>query len=110
MGQLEAISEEQFRALLGTKLGQHLERTVAVLTNFGPRLSFDVANVMLHAADKSKVVEVLDILEKHWNEHLKFQHLEIRGLIAGEFGINLTQQTFLKICQETLGLTPTTVG
>lgn len=107
MSQLEALNETRFREILGTKLGKFLDRAVTVLNNFGPKLSYDVANMMLHAADKGKVDEVLTILEKHWEEHLHFQHPEIRGTVESLPGINQTQQTFLRICQEVLGLTPT---
>ena len=109
MSQLQIVSEEQFREVFGTKLGQHLDRAVTVLNNFGPRLSYDVANVMLHAVDKGKEDEVLTILEKHWKEHLQFQHPEIRGTVESMPGINQTQQTFLRICEQTLALTPAAV-
>jgi len=106
MSQLQVVSEERFREVLGTKLGQHLDRAVTVLNNFGPKLSYDVANVMLHAVDKGNEDEVLTILEKHWEEHLQFQHPEIRGTVESMPGVNQTQQTFLRICQQTLALTP----
>jgi hypothetical protein len=106
MSKLKAVNEKLFREILGTKLGQHIDRAVAVLNNFGPKLSYDVANVMLHAVDKGKEDEVLTILEKHWEEHLQFQHPEIRGTVESMPGINKTHQVFLRICQETLALTP----
>jgi hypothetical protein len=105
MSQLKAVSETRFRELLAAGLGQYIDRAVVVLNNYGARLSFDVANVMLYAAEKGKVEEVLGIMEKHWEEHLNFQHPDIRGLVV-DMGVNLTQQMFLKICKETLGLTP----
>jgi hypothetical protein len=107
MSEFKTVSEDSFREVFGTKLGQHLDRAVAVLNNFGPKLSFDVTNVMLHAVDKGKEDEVLTILEKHWEEHLQFQHPKIRGTVASVFGVNQTQQTFVRICEQTLALIPT---
>lgn len=107
INQLKTINEKQFREVLGRRLGRHLDRAVNVLNNFGPKLSYDVTNVMLHATDKGKEDEVLTILEKHWEEHLQFQHPEIRGMVESMPGVNQTQQTFLRICEQTLGLTPT---
>jgi hypothetical protein len=105
MSQLKVVSEEKFREVFGPKLGQHIDRSVVVLNDFGPQLSYDVANVMLHAADKGKEDEVLTILEKHWKEHLQFQHPDIRGTVESMPGVNQTQQMFLRICKETLALT-----
>jgi len=107
MSQLQIVSEDRFRKVLGTKLGQYLDRAVSVLNNFGPKLSYDVANVMLHAVDKGKENEVLTILEKHWEEHLQFQHPNIRGTVESMPGVNQTQQMFIRICEQTLALTPT---
>lgn len=104
--QIKVVTEEQFREILGAKLGQYADRAVSILNNFGPRLSYDVTNVMLHAVDKAKEEEVLAILEKHWEEDLQYQHPEVRGTLERASG-NKTQQTFIKICQETLALTPT---
>ena len=108
MSQFNVVDEEKFREVLDGKLGEHIDRAIAVLDNFGPFLSYDVTNVLLHAIDKEKVPEVLDLLEKHWGEHLKFLHSVIRGTVVISLGINETELMFLKICQDTLALTPTT--
>lgn len=105
MSQLKVVSEEQFREIFGENLGPHLDRAVSVLNNFGSKLSYDFANVMLHAVDMGKEDEVLTILEKHWEEHLQFQHPEIRGTVENVPGINQTKQIFLQICLQTLALT-----
>lgn len=101
------VSEEQFREIMGTRLGQHLDRAVTTLEHFGPTLSFDVTNVMLHSIEQGKEDEVLTILEAHWREHLQYQHPAIRGCLEDGLGVSLTKQIFLRICQGTLALTPT---
>lgn len=107
MQQPQIISERQFREVLEAGLGRYVDRARAltILKNFGERLSYDVTNIMLHAADKDKAEEVLCILEKHWEDHLQFQHPEIRGTVESMPGINLTQRMFLDVCTETLALT-----
>ncbi len=100
----QLVSKEQFREALESKLGEFYPRAERVFDNFGPKLSFDVANVLLHAADQNKVEEVLALLEKHFEEHLYFQHPEIRGTVAGDFGVNKTKVMFLDICERVLEL------
>jgi len=76
-----------------------------VFLNFGPELSFDVANVLLHAHHQKKTEEVLEILEKHWEEHLYFQHPEARGRVSDRLlGINPTKAMFQGIYQVVLEL------
>lgn len=99
------ISEEQFKQYLENKLGNHYQRALTVFKNYGDKLSWDIVNVLLHAADKQKTSEVLSILEKHWETHLQFQHPEIRGTVSG-LGGNPTQAMFIFICQDILKLQP----
>lgn len=107
MNEIKVVSERQFREILGLSLGQNIERAGHVLKNYGSRLSWDVCNVMLHAVDQHKSDEVLTVLEEHWVEHLQFQHPKIRGTVSNCFGVNETQLTFLRICNQILALTPT---
>ncbi len=87
-------------------LGIHTDRAVVVLNNFGPNLSYDVTNVLLHAVEKEKVDEVLATMEKHWETHLHFHHPDIRGLVAdGLLCVNPTKAMFVRICAHTLALT-----
>lgn len=102
--QLHVVSEDRFREVLGVGLGQHLDRAVVILKNFGPRLSYDVTNVLLYAVDRGKEGEVFEILEKHWAEYLQFQHPEIRGSVTDSLGFNLVQMMFLGLYNDTLGL------
>ncbi len=100
------ITEQMFKDVLGPKLGEFLERALKVFRNYGTHLGGDVVNVLLHAVDQGKVGEVLDILEKHYDEHLTFQHPEIRGTTLNDLGINETQAMFTDLCVNTLGLKP----
>ena len=102
---MPAINEGKFEQLLRGRLGGHWERALTVFRNCGPNLAYDVTNVLLHAAGGSKVAEVLGILEKHFREHLQFQHPEIRGTVSS-LGVNPTEVMFLGICRDTLGLKP----
>jgi len=107
MQQLQTIiSEKQFREILETGLENHIDRALTTFNNFGKMLSYDVTNVMPHAVDKKKVEEVLSTLEKHWEEHLQYQHPEIRGTVESMPGVNLTQRMFLDVCTKALALTP----
>jgi hypothetical protein len=104
---LNVFDEKRFREEVGESLGNDLERAVIVLNNFGPRLSADVTNVILHAIDKKMVAEVLALLEEHWEKYLCYQHPSVRGTVRSWSGINETKALFLRICQEVLKLEPT---
>ncbi len=102
------ISEQQFRDILQSKLGTSWEHALTVFRNYGENLAYDVTNVLLHAADQGEVDEMLGILEEHYESHLQFQHPEIRGTVKDQLlGVNPTQTMFLRICQQTLRLQPT---
>ena len=104
---MDTISEQQFSDVLQSKLGASWDRELTVFRNCGPNIGYDVTNVLLHATGQGKVDEVLGILEKHYQSHLKFQHPTIRGTVRDRFlGVNPTQAMFLRICQQTLGLQP----
>ena len=103
-GSPSSVSEKQFQEVLQQYLDISYDRALAVFRNYGNRLSYDVTNVLLHASDKGKVSEVLEILEEHYKNHLNFQHPRIRGTVADGLGINLTEDMFLRICEKTLGL------
>jgi hypothetical protein len=98
------VDEERFERVVKGKMGGAWERALSVFRNCGPHLSFDVTNVMLHAADRGKVDEVLRMLEEHYERHLQYQHPEIRGMVSDAFGVSATQRVFQSIRQVTLGL------
>ncbi|MBU3924415.1 MAG: hypothetical protein V1732_04985 [Patescibacteria group bacterium] len=103
----KVVTKEQFEKLFRNKLGGHYEHALTIFIQYGKILSWDVANVLLHAADKDNVENVLAELEKHWEEHLQFQHPEIRGTVENRlFGVNETQTMFLQICKNVLQLQP----
>ena len=89
------------KKILKEKLGSLYKRAEIIFSNYGEKLSFDVANVLMHAADQGeeKVKEVLDLLEKHFDKHS-----DIRGTVYNSVGINETQAMFLNICEKVLGL------
>ena len=104
---VKIIEEEQFSILLKLKLGEQYERALNIFTNYGKNLSWDVVNVLLHAAAKEKIEEVLSELEKHWETHLQYQHPDIRGTVEDKpLGVNKTQAMFLQICENILQLQP----
>lgn len=101
----QTVSEQQFQQLLQSKLGDSWECAKTVFQNCGPNLSFDVTNVLLHAVGQDKVDEVLSIIEKHYDEHLYFQHPEIRGTVSDQLlGVNKTQSLFFEIYRDVLKL------
>ena len=101
------VTETQFEGLFKEKLGEHYKRALTIFTQYGKLLSWDVANVLLHAVDKGKVEDVLAELEKHWEKHLQSQHPEIRGTVEDRLlGVNKTRTMFLQICQNVLQLQP----
>ena len=98
-------NEEIFTEFLKEKLEDLWERALEVFNKYGPNLSFDVTNVIMHAIDQSKVEDILLILEEHYDEHLKFQHPDIRGTVSNRLlGVNPTESMFLRICQNILKL------
>jgi hypothetical protein len=97
------INEKQFQKVLGSKLGTSLDRALVVFHNYGKHCGWDITNVLLHATDKKKVEEVLNILEKHYNDHLQFQHPEIRGKVGDHLlGVNSTHAMFSRLFRDTL--------
>jgi len=103
---MSKVSEKGFEELLKERLGSFWSRALRLFREC-KNLAFDITNVLMRVADQgsAKVEEVLEILEKHYEEHLCFQHPEIRGTISQEFG-NPTKDLFLSICKNTLGLQP----
>jgi len=102
----QVVTKGMFKKLLKGRLGDLYDEAETILEDFGPFLSFDVANVLTHAADQGqdKVTEVLAILGRHFEEHLKFQHPDIRGTVRDDFGINETEAMFLDVCRRVLTL------
>ncbi|OGY41566.1 MAG: hypothetical protein A2Y67_02405 [Candidatus Buchananbacteria bacterium RBG_13_39_9] len=99
------IKEAKFAEILKKGLGSSYPRALTIFQNYGQALAFDVTNVLLYASEQNKIEEVLNILEKHWQEHLQYQHPEARGQIS-KGGVNPTELMFLQICEKTLGLKP----
>src|SRR3972149_10126347 len=107
MKEAPVVSEEKFQRLLQPRLTDQWDRAASLFKNYGPNLSFDVANVLIHAVDQGKAEEILDILETHYEEHLQFQHPEIRGTVRDNLlAVNPTQTMFLRICTINLNLMP----
>ncbi len=101
------VSKVEFQNLLQSTLGDLWPRAESIFEKYGERLSFDVTNVLLHATEQEKTNNVLLVLEKHYEEHLQFQHPRIRGTVRDALlGVNPTENMFLGICQYTLGLQP----
>lgn len=97
------VSEQDFNDLLKEKLGDHYNRALEVFQDYGESVSWDIINVLLHAVNKQKISEVLDILEKHYEElELGRQHPDARGIYKGE----LTRAMFMRIANEVLELEP----
>lgn len=104
------VTEVQFQDLLQSGLADFYPRALVIFRKCGSLLSFDVTNVLCHARDQGpeKVEQVLQMLERHWEEHLHFQHPEIRGTVEDRLlGVNKTQTLFLRICKDVLRLQPT---
>lgn len=104
---MSQISVDDFRRYLMSKLGTQYDRAEKLFSDCGPNLAFDVTNVMMLAADQGpeKVEEVLLVIEKHYQEHLGYQHPDIRGLVKN-LGVNPTETVFLGICRDVLRLKP----
>jgi len=107
MSKIHIVTEDDFQNYLQDKLESFFTRALIIFKEYGDNLSWDVTNVLVHAAEKNKVKEVLEILEQHFKKHLMFQHPNARGTIADSFGINPTQDMFLNICKNVLKLQPT---
>jgi hypothetical protein len=100
------VSEDIFRDVLGPKLGGEFERAVTVFKNYGHHLGLGVSNVLLHAVEQGNVDEVLKVLEKHYDDHLKYQHPDIRGTVRNDLGVNETKAMFTSLYIDVLGFEP----
>ncbi len=103
---MHEINEQLFEELVCNRLLAHWERGLTVFRNYGPQLSYDVTNVLMHAADQGKSEEVLGVLEVHFRDCLAYQHPDIRGTVKDGFGTNRTQVMFLDLCERVLALKP----
>ncbi|MEK7641046.1 MAG: hypothetical protein AAB389_03560 [Patescibacteria group bacterium] len=100
------ITWVDFQSLLEKKLGDNYARALRVFENYYPNMGYDVANVLLHACDKGKVVEVLEILEKHFSDQLQHKHPDDRGRVNP----TPTAAMFESLCSVTLGLKKNSPG
>ncbi|MDP4038856.1 MAG: hypothetical protein Q8P54_02760 [bacterium] len=100
------ISDEEFESALKELLGDYYSRAFEVSQKCGRFLTFDIINTLMWASDKGKVEEVLDALEAHWQEHLVFQHPDIRGTVSDADGYNPTHAELRRICEKILQLEP----
>ena len=103
------ITEESFGELLKSSLGDTYGRALKIFHNYGPNLSFDVTNVLVHALSQGqeKVDTVIKRLEKHYDKHLAYQDPRIRGAVKDNLlDVNPTQAEFLRICTDVLELKP----
>lgn len=103
------ISEWEFQLKLKGALAHNWERALTVFQNCGPNLSENVMSALLHAVKQSddKVSAVLRILEEHYESYLRFQKIEVRGMVSSRLlGINPTNGVFLHIDRAILGLKP----
>lgn len=99
------ITAEQFEQHVAKKIASQAEagRARRIFSSYGPATAWDVTNVLMHAIDLGKLLEVLAILEKHFDDHLKFQHPEIKGRVV-DGAVNPTKVMFRSICTDTLKL------
>ena len=104
----DIITKERFEQLFKGKLGEYYDRALLIFEQYGKVLSWDVANVLLHAIDKGKIGDVLLELERHWEENLRFQHPDIRGKVKDQLlNINKTEMMFKRIFSIILQIQPT---
>ncbi len=102
MGVGNAITESVFEEVLKERIPAHWERALELFTDYGPLYSFDITNVLMHAADQGKEEEILRALEEHWKEDISFEAPDLRDV-----GVRLsTMQLFHELCTSTLGLQP----
>ena len=102
------LTVEVFQELLGKKLTEEqMTQAIQLFEGGGNQpLTLAITNALMQVADKDKVDEVLQIIQKHFSDHLVYQHPEIRGQIV-KFGGNPTDVLFLHIYEDVLELTPT---
>jgi len=100
------VTSDRFDELFAVKLGKEFARAKKVFENFGEALSWDVANMLMHAADQGKAGEVLTEMEKHYEEYLKGQHPGLRGIALDSMGVNRMKEMFMGIIKDILRLPP----
>ena len=108
----------EMKEILKEKLDSLYKRAEIIFISYGKGLSFDAANVLIHAADQGeeKIEEVLTLLEehkeyldslkKHLNKDPAYQHPDIRGRRHEIIGFSKTQEMFSDIYKSVLGLKP----
>jgi hypothetical protein len=100
--EMPGISKAAIRDAFGKKLTEsQAVRAMKLLEACGGQVTGDVINVVFHAADQgpAKVGEILDQIQRHFEEVLQFEHPEIRGRSAE------TYRFFESLCRVNLGLT-----
>lgn len=98
------VTKQAFADLLQEKLGEKFPRAEIIFANYGERLSQQVSNALLHAADQDigKIETILKKLEDYWERHLIYKHPEQRGTEYNPGVFLMFEELFSK----TLGITP----
>lgn len=99
------VDMSRFESVLKPQLGPLWGRALTIFEGYGPALSWCVTKSLDLAVDRGKVEEVLGILERHYRDHLSFQHPDIRGAIEGASG-DLTNTMFRQIFEVVLKKAP----
>jgi hypothetical protein len=96
--------EDQFEGVCRKLIGEELwPRALEMFRKYGRHCSYNFTNMMLNAAVQGRAKEVLEVLRRHYREHLSFKHPDERGRFLSEED-DPTCQMFLQICTEMLGL------
>lgn len=106
------IYENQFCGFLQAQIPPaQWPQALKLFREYGVAWSYDVTNVLLHASEKCKIDQVLAALQKHYDEHVSFQHPDARGRVTDALGYDPTESLFKnKILVEILGMKPATKG
>lgn len=97
-----------FDAMVLEKIPPEFQTRVGVLlSEYGDRLRYAVANAALHARDAGKLEAVVSMMDEHLTQDLQFQHPEIRGRVTSLVSGNKTDLLFKRIFEDVLGLKPT---
>ncbi len=78
---MQVVTEEHFVRVFTMRCNGEFSRALAVFRQFGPALSPDVQDVIDRAVRLGKVEDVLTLMEAHYQDELRHQDLNYRGMI-----------------------------
>jgi hypothetical protein len=93
--------KEMFLKSAGAAFDEHWQKIEHLYLEYGPVLSIPIGSVLMYAAEDQRLPWCIELLEKHLDEDLGYQHPELRGrLIIGDDYRNRSEAFIVTLIRE----------